>query len=331
MIITRTPFRISFFGGGTDYPAWYRENGGSVLATTIDKYCYISCRQLPPFFEHKHRIVYSKIENVNRIEEIEHPSVRASFKWANVIQGLEIHHDGDLPARSGLGSSSSFTVGLIHALYAMRGEMVSQNILANDAIHVEQNLIGESVGSQDQISAAYGGFNRINFNRNDTFDVSPMVLPIERMRELKSHLMLFFTGFSRIADVIAKSKIENFKNRQSELKMLHQMVDEAIEILVNSNTPIEEFGKLLDIGWQCKRSLSDSVSSYEIDRIYSAAMDSGAIGGKILGAGGGGFMLIFAKPEYHEAIRERLQDLVYVNFEFDAYGTRVVLYQPNGL
>lgn len=331
MIITRTPFRISFFGGGTDYPGWYREHGGAVLATTVDKYCYITCRHLPPFFEHKHRIVYSRIENARHNDEIEHPSVRAVLNWANVVDGLEIHHDGDLPARSGLGSSSAFTVGLVHALRGLRGQMASHDALARDAIHIEQNLIGENVGSQDQVSAAYGGFNRIDFHRDDTFDVAPVILPALRRDELRDHLMLCFTGVSRIADAIAKSKIDNLKNRETELNRMREMVDEAVAILVDSRVPIDEFGKLLDLGWKYKRSISDRVSTPEIDQIYEAAMRAGAIGGKILGAGGGGFMLLFAKPERHAAIRERLKELVHVNFKFDDSGSRVVLYQPNGL
>jgi len=331
MIITRTPFRISFFGGGTDYPGWFREHGGAVLATTIDKYCYITCRRLPPFFEHKHRIVYSRIENVKHNDEIQHPAVRTVLNWANVVEGLEIHHDGDLPARSGLGSSSAFTVGLAHALYSLRGQMVSQHVLAKDAIHIEQNLIGENVGSQDQVSAAYGGFNRITFHRDDTFDVAPVILPGPRREELRDHLMLCFTGFSRTADEIAKSKIANLKKRETELKHIREMVDEAIAILADSRVSIDEFGKLLDLGWQRKRSLSDRVSTPEIEQIYDEAKRAGAIGGKILGAGGGGFMLLFAKPERHAAIRERLKNLVHVSFNFDESGSRVVLYQPNGL
>lgn len=331
MIITRTPFRISFFGGGTDYPRWYRDHGGAVLSTTIDKYCYITCRRLPPFFEHKHRIVYSRIENVRHNSEIEHPSVRAVLNWAKVDDGLEIHHDGDLPARSGLGSSSAFTVGLAHALYGLRGQMVSQDALARDAIHIEQNIIGENVGSQDQVSAAYGGFNRIDFHQDDSFDVAPIILPEHRRNELRDHLMLCFTGFSRIADEIAKSKIDNLKNRETELNLMRGMVDEAIGILTDSRISIDEFGKLLDQSWKYKRSISDKVSTPEIDQIYEQAMRAGAIGGKILGAGGGGFMLLFAKPEKHAAIQESLKELVHVAFNFDDSGSRVVLYQPNGL
>ncbi len=331
MIISRTPFRISFFGGGTDYPAWYREHGGAVLATTIDKYCYISCRRLPPFFEHKHRIVYSQIENVRNNDEIQHPSVRAVFNWANITEGLEIHHDGDLPARSGLGSSSAFTVGLVHALHGLRGKMVSQDNLARDAIHIEQNLIGENVGSQDQVSAAYGGFNRIEFHRDKVFDVSPVILPEHRKDELRDHLMLCFTGVSRIADEIAKSQIANLKNRETELTFMREMVYQATDILADPGVSIDEFGTLLDQSWKYKRSLSDRVSTPEIDQVYEQAMRAGAIGGKILGAGGGGFMLLFAKPEKHAAIRERLKNLVHVTFKFDDSGSRIVLYQPYGL
>ena len=331
MIITRTPFRISFFGGGTDYPGWFREHGGAVLATTINKYCYITCRRLPPFFEHKHRIVYSHIENVKHNDDIQHPAVRAVLNWAKVADGMEIHHDGDLPARSGLGSSSSFTVGLLHALQALNGQMAYKDGLARDAIHVEQNIIGENVGSQDQVSAAFGGFNRIEFHRNDSFDVSPVILPGHRREELHDHLMLCFTGFSRIASEVAKSKIDNLKSREKELKLMRAMVDEALSILQNTYESIDSFGKLLDASWQYKRSLSDRVSTPEIDSIYQAAMDAGAIGGKILGAGGGGFLLIFAKPERHAAIRDRLNKLIHVPFDFEDSGSRVVLYQPNGL
>ena len=331
MIITRTPFRISFFGGGTDYPRWYLKHGGSVLSTTIDKYCYITCRSLPPFFEHKHRIVYSHIENVKTLKEIKHPAVAQVLKWAKIVDGLEIHHDGDLPARSGLGSSSAFTVGLIHALYGMRGKLVGKERLALDALHVEQNLIGESVGSQDQVAVAHGGFNKINFHRDGAFDVEPVILTIARREELQSHLMLCFTGFSRIANEIAKSKIENFDKKEVELLRMGEMVDEALNILSDNQAPIEEFGLLLDQAWKYKRNLSEQVSTPEIDFIYEEAKRAGAIGGKILGAGGGGFMLLFAKPEMHAIIRERLKDLIHVEFRFEDAGSKVVLYQPDGL
>lgn len=330
MIVTRTPFRISFFGGGTDYPAWFQEHGGAVLAAAIDKYCYISCRNLPPFFEHKHRIVYSRIENVQRIEQIEHPAVRAILGWSGWDKGLEIHHDGDLPARSGLGSSSSFTVGLVHALAAMGGKYISKEKLAESAIHIEQNLIGEAVGSQDQILAAFGGFNRVEFMRNGSFQVVPVILMKDRLREFQGHLMLFFTGFSRFASEIAQSKISNFKSRSAELKLMREMVDESLSILQSQTSPIVEIGKLLHQNWVYKRSLSAKVSTPEIDHIYEEACRGGATGGKILGAGGGGFLLLFVKPELQPQVRERLKNLIHVPFEFDDSGSKVVLYQPNG-
>lgn len=331
MIITKTPFRISFFGGGTDYPAWYRENGGSVLATSINKYCYITCRHLPPFFEHKHRIVYSAIENVRQIDEIMHPAVRAVFHWAKVQDGLEIHHDGDLPARSGLGSSSAFTVGLVHALKALRGEHISKGELAKQAIHIEQDLIKENVGSQDQICAAVGGFNRIDFLTSGDFVTSPIIMSDLRRKSLNGHLMLFFTGFTRIASEIAKDQIENLSNRANELRAMHAMVDEAIAILVNRDSSLDDFGKLLHEGWQYKRSLSKRISTPEIDEIYETAIKAGALGGKILGAGGGGFLLLFVRPDRQPDVMEALSGLVRVPFQFESSGSSVALYQPDGL
>lgn len=331
MIITRTPFRISFFGGGTDYPTWYQKHGGEVLSTSIDKYCYITCRHLPPFFDYKHRIVYSAIENVRHWDEIRHPAVRGVLSWANCSKGLEIHHDGDLPARSGLGSSSSFTVGLVHALAALKGNMVSKEQLARDAIHIEQNVIGESVGSQDQVAAAFGGFNRIEFLRSGGFQVSPVIVKKKRLAELQKHLMLCFTGFSRIAAEVAQSKIANLAKRETELFRMREMVEEAVKILHGCSRPIEEFGDLLHQAWLAKKQLSEKVSTSEIDKIYDSAREAGAVGGKILGAGGGGFLLLFVKPENQPKVREALKNLVHVPFNFDESGSRVVLYQPNGL
>jgi D-glycero-alpha-D-manno-heptose-7-phosphate kinase len=331
VIITRTPFRVSFFGGGTDYPAWFRQHGGAVLSTAIDKYCYISCRFLPPFFEHRHRIVYSKIENVREISEIEHPAVKAVLGWLRWERGLEVHHDGDLPARSGLGSSSSFTVGLINALNALQGRYVSKEELARQAIHVEQDVIRENVGSQDQVSAAFGGFNRIEFRPDGRFSVEPIVLPKERQAELQQHLMLCFTGLSRFASEVAQSKIANFSKREAELKRMGQMVDEAIGMLRNPKVPIAEFGRLLHEAWLHKRSLSDKVSTREIDEVYETARAHGAIGGKLLGAGGGGFVALFVPPDAQSRVRTALARLIHVPFEFDNDGSRVVLYQPNGL
>lgn len=331
MIITKTPFRISFFGGGTDYPGWYKENGGAVLSTSIDKYCYITCRRLPAFFQHKHRIVYSKIENVKTIDEIVHPAVRNVMQWMDVTEGLEIHHDGDLPARSGLGSSSSFTVGLIHAIKALRGQYTSKKELALDAIHVEQDVIKENVGSQDQVSAAYGGFNKIDFLASGEVSCSPVIISNERRDALESHMMLFFTGITRIASEVAKAQIDNMSSKYDQLKRMHEMVDEGLSILGNKDTNLDEFGKLLDQAWQYKRGLSDSVSNPVIDELYSQGMKAGALGGKILGAGGGGFLLMFARPEDHPKVLAALSGLVHVPFRFEGAGSSVVLYQPNGL
>lgn len=334
MIITRTPFRISFFGGGTDYPAWFREHGGEVLSTSINKYCYISCRRLPPFFEHKHRIVYSAIENVSDWRQIRHPAVRAVLGWTGLgdgSPGLEIHHDGDLPAHAGLGSSSAFTVGLLQSLAALEGRYVSKTQLANDAIHIEQQEIGESVGCQDQVAAAHGGLNRIEFKTSGVFVVEPVVLPAARLAELQDHLMLCFTGFSRYADAVARAKVANFPHRVHDLQRIGAMVSEAQEILYSKTTPITEFGRLLHEGWMRKRHLSDRVSTEAIDQIYAAALEAGATGGKLLGAGGGGFLLMFVEPARQTAVRERLKGLVHVPFAFDDSGSRVVLYQPNGL
>lgn len=323
MIISRTPFRISFFGGGTDYPDWYREHGGAVLSTTFDKYSYISCRELPPFFDHKHRIAYSKLEYVNDAKEIEHPAIRGIFNELNISKGMEIHCDADLPARSGLGSSSSFVVGMLQALKAQQGDYVSKDWLAKEAIRMEQSVLGECVGSQDQIAAAYGGFNFIEFKKGGDFEVTPLNISKERSDELNSHLLLFFTGFSRIASDIAKSKVANFIQRENELHAIRTQVDDAIDILKNGRD-IQEFGQLLDKAWRLKRNLSEKVSNNDIDQIYAKAKENGALGGKILGAGGGGFMLIFAAPDKHDNIIYALKELIHVPFQFENSGTQII-------
>ena len=330
MIISKTPFRISFFGGGTDYPEWYHENGGSVLATTIDKYCYISCRHLPPFFEHKHRIVYSKIESVKTTEEIQHPVVRAVLSNLSITDGLEIHHDADLPARSGLGSSSSFTVGLINVLNALKGLQISKQDLAKQATYIEQEVLKETVGSQDQVLAAFGGFNRIDFHPDDSFNISPVIINKDLVEQLQSHMLLFFTGLSRFSSDIARDKVSNFTNRFQELTRIKEMVDEGMSILQSPSTPIMDLGKLMHESWKLKRSLSVKVSTPKIDEIYEAGIKAGATGGKILGAGGGGFILFFAEPKNHKKILERLKSLVHVAFHFDDVGSKIVVYEPNG-
>lgn len=325
MIISKTPFRISFFGGGTDYPVWYRENSGAVLVTAIDKYCYITCRYLPPFFEHKHRIVYSKIENVKYLNEIQHPAVKSILEFCKIDKGIEIHHDGDLPARAGLGSSSSFTVGLLHSLYALKGYIISEGQLAKEAIYIEREVLKENVGSQDQVAVAYGGFNKIIFNKDDEFRVEPITVKKERIQQLQDHLMLIFTGFSRYASDIAKEQIKNTPNKKKELSIMQQMVDEAIDIL-NDDRDILEFGKLLNEAWQIKKSLSDKISNSVVDEIYDRVLRGGALGGKLLGAGGGGFMLLFVPPERQQKIREALKGFLEVGFSFDNEGSRIIYY-----
>lgn len=332
MIICRTPFRVSLFGGGTDYPQWFNKHGGSVLGFAIDKYCYISLRRLPPFFEHKHRIVYSSVENVREIEEIKHPAVRGILSdRGDVTDGLEIHHDGDLPARSGLGSSSSFTVGLYHALAALDGKIVSKKNLACEAIRIEHEVIEEKVGCQDQIWAAYGGLNRIDFLESGDFDVQPLIVNSERRKDLQNHLMLVFTGLSRLAPVMAEKKIANLDSRERQLKTMHAMVDEAEAILQDQSVPMRELGRLLDRSWQLKRELADGLTTPLVDEIYSKAIGAGASGGKLLGAGGGGFMLFICEPANRARVSEALKDYVTVQIGFDNVGSKIVVYEPGGL
>ena len=327
MIISRTPYRISFFGGGTDYPSWYRIHGGQVIATTIDKYCYISARYLPPFFDHNFRVVYSRIENCRTVDEIEHPAVRECLKYLNVEQGLEIHHDGDLPARAGLGSSSSFVVGLLHALHALQGTIPTKEQLAHEAIDMEQTRLREIVGSQDQVLAAHGGCHRIEFLPNDEIRLTPLTLHRDRLDELNSHLMLFFTGIKRTAGTIAQTYVRDVTRVEQQLRTIRSMVDEGFRILAEGED-LAGFGRLLHEGWRAKRSLSQQVSTTVVDEIYEEALRAGVIGGKLIGAGGGGFMLLFARPSDQERIRERLRKLVHVPFRFEHGGSRVVYFDP---
>jgi D-glycero-alpha-D-manno-heptose-7-phosphate kinase len=328
MIISRTPFRVSFFGGGTDYPVWYRENGGAVLGTTIDKFCYITCRCLPPFFEHKHRIAYSQTELVRSIDEIRHPAVREALRYMGITEGMEIHHDGDLPARTGLGSSSAFTVGLLHALYALKGIMPSKMQLAHEAIHIEQNILKENVGCQDQVLAAFGGFNRVDFSGERDMEIKRITIKAERLESLQSHLMLVFTGFSRMASEIAGEQIKETPNRKAELTKMYLMVDQAIDIL-NGDGDLVEFGRLMHESWQLKRSLTNKIATPYTDYLYETALRAGAAGGKLLGAGGGGFMLFFVRPELQPKVREALGNLLCVPFRFENSGSQIIFYEPD--
>lgn len=331
MIITSTPLRVSFFGGGTDYPVWYREYGGAVLSTAIDKCCYITCRRLPPFFEYHSRISYSKVENVGHNDVIEHPSVRACLQFMGIEEGVEIQHVADLPARTGLGTSSAFTVGLLLGLYALQDKMRSKQALATDAIHVEQDLLKEAVGAQDQVSAAYGGFNRINFHTDGSIDVKRVLIPPSRFTELEQNLALYFTGFARTASEIAQEQVKVTSQRKQELEAMLQLVDEGEAILTQPRRPLEDFGRLLDEGWQIKRSLTQRITNPSIDEIYQAGISAGALGGKLLGAGGGGFMLFFVPPERRQELRERLRKLLCIPFSCATKGSHVVVYEPEAV
>lgn len=326
MIISRTPFRVSFFGGGTDYPGWYRENCGAVLSTAINKYCYITCRHLPPFFEYKYRVRYYLREEANSIEEIQHPSVRECLVHADIDQGVDIVHHADLPARSGLGSSSTFTVGLLHALYALKHEMPTKRELALNAIKIEQDRLREAVGSQDQTAAAFGGLNRIDFGGTTEISVTPMVIQPAKMQELENNLLLLFTGFSRTASEIAKTQIENIPAHKTDLRLMMQYVDEAVKILQRKGDNLDDFGRLLHEQWLLKRRMSSDISSEHIDDIYRIGREAGAVGGKLLGAGGGGFMLFYVRPEQRKQVRTALDRLLYVPMCFDHLGSQIIYY-----
>ncbi len=329
MIISRTPHRISFFGGGTDYPTWYLENGGKVLGTAIDKYCYITCRDLPPFFSHRHRVAYSKVEMVSHIDEIQHPSVRETLKYLNIKQGLEIHHDGDIPARSGMGSSSAFTVGLLKTLYALDGRIITKENLYKEAIHIEQNLIKENVGSQDQVWAACGGLNTIGFLQNGEIIVEPIIMKESFLKSFENKFMLFFTGIARYASEIAKEQIQNTPKNKKELSAMRDLVDEAYKILISGKDDFTGFGRLLNETWLLKRKLSNKISNNEVDDMYEAAIKNGALGGKLLGAGGGGFMLFYAEPENQDRIKEALTGYLHIPFKFDFTGSEIIVYMPS--
>ena len=328
MIISRTPLRVSFFGGGTDYPAFYEEHGGAVLSTSINKYSYVVCRRLPPFFDFNYRIRYAIQEERKTIAEIQHPSVRECLNFMNLDYGVEIHHNADLPAMSGLGSSSAFTVGLLNVLHALKGELTTKRQLALEAIHVEQDMIKENVGSQDQTTAAFGGFNLIEFGGRRKIWVRQITLEQSKMDLLQSHLMLFFTGFPRNASEIAGEQIRRTPENKKELRAMMEMAEEAIKILNGSQDRLADFGRLLHESWMIKRSLTPRITTSTIDEIYEGALKAGALGGKLLGAGGGGFMLLFVQPEIQQKIKEKLNKLLYVLFDFHDLGSQIVYYAP---
>lgn len=325
MIITRTPYRVSFFGGGTDYPTWYLKEGGAVLSTTIDKYCYISARKLPPFFVEKHRIVWSHIETVSSFNEILHPAVRAGLRFLGFddAEGLEIHHQGDLPARSGIGSSSTFAVGMIRALTTLRGQNLTKHELALKALELEQVVLKENVGSQDQIAATYGGLNVVKFNTDGSFQVVPVAVKRERIAELEGNLCMLYTGSSRLGGEVASKVIAGMRDRTTELRQMRQLVDDAYAILTGGGS-LTKFGELLHQTWVLKRGLAEGVSNSEVDEIYRIACENGALGGKLLGAGSKGFMLFFCPPEKQAVLKKALNRYVWVPFQFEHDGSTTI-------
>ncbi len=329
MIITRTPYRISFFGGGTDYHTWYEVNGGDILSTSINHYNYISCRYLPPFHtEYRNRIAWKIMEYPQTVDQIQHNAIRAALKHYDVTRGVEISNQCDLPARSGLGSSSSFCAGLIAAIYALKGEPITKYGLAKETIKLEREILAENGGIQDQIAAVYGGLNHIHINNNGSFSVNPVVVSESRKTELNDNLMLFFTGVVRTSSEIAVKQEQSTKDKTAQLTRMQQMVGEAEKILTDKSEDLNDFGRMLHETWMLKRSLTDKISTSLIDKIYQTAMDNGALGGKILGAGGGGFILFYAKPEHQKAIKKALRNLIYVPFKFDDQGSQIIYYAP---
>jgi len=325
MIITKTPFRMSFFGGGTDFPDFYQKNGGSVISTSFDKYCYVTVRHLPPFFDYTNELVYSKTERVNNLEDIEHPAIREAMKWLD-MHDLRVTYEADLPARTGLGTSSSFAVGMINAFYALKGRYADKRKLADDAIYLERTLCKENGGIQDQIAASFGGLNRIDFDSSG-YRVSPIVISPDRKNTLNHNLMLFFTGFSRFSSDVQAAHQNALTDKTKQLLEMKELVNDAENILT-SNCDLAEFGRLLDHTWRLKRGITNRISTDSIDGLYSAAIKAGALGGKLLGAGGGGFLLFYVEDEYKSSVRKALNNLMEVPFKFENAGTSILYYAP---
>ena len=327
MIITKTPFRMSFFGGGTDMEEFFRENGGSVLSTTFDKYCYVNVRHLPRFFDYSTELSYSKTERVTNINAIQHPAIRNAMKMLDMHE-IRLTYEADLPARSGLGTSSSFAVGMLNAFYALKGKYADKKKLADEAIYLERVLCEEVGGWQDQIAASYGGFNKVIFDSNG-YEVLPVVISPERKQQLNDNLMLFFTGFTRFSSDVQKlNAFEMKENKKALLKQMYVLVDEAEQILVDKNRDLDDFGRLLDMTWKLKQQTGSAISDENINVLYSKGIEAGALGGKLLGAGGGGFLIFYVQPEKQDAVRETLKDIMYIPFKFENSGTRIIYYSP---
>ena len=330
MIISQTPFRMSFFGGGTDMESFFTKYGGAVLSTTFDKYCYVNVRHLPRFFDYSTELSYSRTERITDINAIEHPAIRNAMKMLDMHE-LRLTYEADLPARSGLGTSSSFAVGMLNAFYALKGKYADKKKLADEAIYLERVLCEEAGGWQDQIAASFGGFNRINFNTDGTYDVLPVIISPERKKTLNDNLMMFFTGFTRFSSDVQKANAGSKETQEAKEKRLLEMlalVDKAEHILTDKHTDLDDFGRLLDHTWKLKRQTGSAVSTNSIDDLYEKGIQAGALGGKLLGAGGGGFLVFYVQPEYQEAVKEAMKDLMYIPFKFEDGGTRVIHYTP---
>lgn len=330
MIITKTPFRMSFFGGGTDMESFFIKHGGAVLSTTFDKYCYVNVRHLPRFFDYSTELSYSRTERVTSVEDIEHPAIRNAMKMLDMHE-IRLTYEADLPARSGLGTSSSFAVGMLNAFYALKGKYADKKKLADEAIYLERVLCEEAGGWQDQIAASFGGFNRINFNTDGTYDVLPVIISPERKKNLNDNLMMFFTGFTRFSSDVQKANAGTKETQEAKEKRYLEMlslVDKAEQILTDKNTDLDNFGRLLDHTWKLKKQTGSAVSTNSIDALYEKGMQAGALGGKLLGAGGGGFLVFYVQPEYQEAVKEAMKELMYIPFRFEDGGTRVIHYTP---
>lgn len=327
MIITKTPFRMSFFGGGTDMEDYFKEYGGAVLSTTFDKYCYVNVRHLPRFFDYSTELSYSKTERVTDIEDIQHPAIRNAMKMLD-MQEIRLTYEADLPARSGLGTSSSFAVGMLNAFYALKGKYADKKTLADQAIYLERELCQEMGGWQDQIAASFGGFNRINFNANG-YEVLPVIISPKRKRQLNNNLLMFFTGFTRFSsDVQKTNKTSGMDDKKSRLQKMYELVDEAEAILTDKNRDLDDFGRLLDTTWRLKKGTGSAISTGSIDELYEKGIKAGALGGKLLGAGGGGFLVFYVQPEKQEAVKEAMRELMYIPFKFEDGGTQVIYYGP---
>jgi D-glycero-alpha-D-manno-heptose-7-phosphate kinase len=317
---------MSFFGGGTDMENYFRENGGAVLSTTFDKYCYVNVRHLPRFFDYSTELSYSKIERVTDVEDIQHPAIRNAMKMLDMHE-IRLTYEADLPARSGLGTSSSFAVGMLNAFYALKGKYADKKKLADEAIYLERVLCNEAGGWQDQIAASFGGFNRINFNA-DEYEVLPVIINPERKKQLNDNLLMFFTGFTRFSSEVQKANKVSDKEKHTQLKQMYELVDEAEQVLVDKTRDLDDFGRLLDTTWKLKRQTGNAISTDSIDGLYAKGIEAGALGGKLLGAGGGGFLVFYVQPEHQDAVRWMMKDLMYIPFKFEDGGTRVIHYTP---